>query len=185
VDDAVLQALGGDVLRPAMVSAIIDGVLAALVAANVDTRVEELRQQLRVLDSKIQHLTVAVEQGGATLPSIIARLSERQQERDALVAAFSQANTLKQIQVDRAAIEHTVQQQVANWRGLLRGSWRTRGNCCVKCWKRRSGNHPTDRDRGLVLVEALRNRLVSRHLRQSRHATRMWPRRSHDVRAVA
>jgi hypothetical protein len=36
---------------------------------------------------------------GAALPSIIARLAERQQERDALVAAIASAQTLQQIHV--------------------------------------------------------------------------------------
>jgi hypothetical protein len=122
VDEAVLKALGGDVLRPAVVSGIIDGVLAAIVPTNVEHRVEDLRRQLRVLETKIHNLTAAVEQGGANLPSIIALLAERQQERDALVAEMAAAETLHQIHVDRAAIEATVQATVANWRGLLSGS---------------------------------------------------------------
>jgi hypothetical protein len=75
-----------------------------------------------VLDTKIQNLTSAVEQGAANIPSIIALLAERQQERDALVAAIASAETLHQIHVDRAAIEAKVQKKVADWRGLLSGS---------------------------------------------------------------
>jgi hypothetical protein len=45
---------------------------------NVESRLEELRRQLRALDTKIQHLTTAIEQGGAGLPSIIALLAARQ-----------------------------------------------------------------------------------------------------------
>ena len=122
VDDAVLKAIAGDVLRPAVVSAIIDGFLDQLLPANVETRVDDLHRELRVLDTKIQHLTAAVEQGAAALPSIIARLAERQQEREALVAAIGSAQTMRQIYVDRAGIEATVQRAVADWRGLLGGS---------------------------------------------------------------
>jgi hypothetical protein len=104
------------------VSAIIDGLLEQLLPSNVGTRVDDLRQDLRVLDTKIQNLTSAVEQCGATIPSIIALLAERQQERDALVAQIGSAETLHQIHVDRAAIEGKVQKTVADWRGLLNGS---------------------------------------------------------------
>ena len=122
VDDAVLKAIAGDVLRPAVVSAIIDGFLDQLLLANVETRVDDLHRELRILDTKIQRLTAAVEQGAAALPSIIARLAERQQEREALVAAIGSAQTMQQICVDRAGIEATVQRAVADWRGLLGGS---------------------------------------------------------------
>ena len=94
---------------PAVVSAIIDSFLEQLVPSDVDTGVDHLRRELRVVDTKIQHLTSAVEQGGANIPSIIALLAERQQERDALVAAIGSAETLHQIHVDRAAIEAKVQ----------------------------------------------------------------------------
>src|SRR5207244_982065 len=56
VNDAVLRSLAGDVLRPAVVSAIIDGVLEQLLPANVESHVEELRGQLRTLDTKIGNL---------------------------------------------------------------------------------------------------------------------------------
>jgi hypothetical protein len=90
-----------------------------------------------VLDTKIQNLTSAVEQGAVNIPSIIALLAERQQERNALVAAIGSAETLHQIHVDRAAIEAKVQKKVADSRGLLSARSWTRGRCCGKCWKRR------------------------------------------------
>ena len=61
VDDAALKALAGDVLRPAVISAILDACLVAEVPAQIDT---DLRRDLRALDAKIQGLTDAVEQGG-------------------------------------------------------------------------------------------------------------------------
>ena len=122
VNDAVLKAIAGDVLRPAVVSAIIDGFLEQLLPANVESRVEELRRELRVLDTKIQNLTAAVEHGGGNLPSIIALLLDRQTERDALLTEMGSAQTLHQIHVDRTTIEAKVQHAVADWRGLLSGS---------------------------------------------------------------
>ena len=122
VDQAVLTALAGDALRPAVVSAIIDGVLNEIVPANVESRIEELRRQLRALDAKIQNLTMAVEQGGATLPSIIALLAERQAERDAVRAEMASAETLHQIHIDRAAVEAKVFEALGHWREMLSGS---------------------------------------------------------------
>jgi hypothetical protein len=110
------------VLRPAVVSAIIDDFLEQLLPSNVETRVDDLRRDRRSLDTKIQNITAAVEQGGANLPSIIALLAERQKERDVLLAEIGSAGTLHQIHVDRVAIEAKVQSAVADWRGLLSGS---------------------------------------------------------------
>ena len=55
-------------------SAIIDGFLEQLLPANVESRADDLRRALRMLDAKIQNLTTAIEQGGANLQSIIALL---------------------------------------------------------------------------------------------------------------
>ncbi len=122
VNDAVLQALAGDVLRPAVVSAIIEGVLEQLLPKNIDAQVDGFRRQLRSLDARIQQLTDSLELGGKGLPSVIARLSERQQEREALLVEMTAAETLHQIHIDRDAIEATVQQSVSEWRTLLNGS---------------------------------------------------------------
>ncbi len=122
VNDAVLKAIAHDVLKPAIVRGMIDLVLERLVPANIESRVEELRRQQRALDTKIDNLTAAIEQGGSKLPSIIALLTERQKERDALVGEIASAATLHQIHVDRAAIEADVQKTVGDWRGLLNGS---------------------------------------------------------------
>jgi site-specific DNA recombinase len=122
VNDAVLKALAGDVLRPVVVSAIVDGVLEHLLPANVESHVDDLRRALRAVDTKIQHLTTAIEQGGANLPSIIALLSERQKERDVLVLEMGSAEALHRIHVDREAIEASVQKTVGTWRDLLNGS---------------------------------------------------------------
>ncbi len=101
VNDAVLKALAGDVLRPAVVSAIIEGVLEQLLPGNIDAQVDGFRRQLRSLDAKIQQLTDSLELGGRGLPSVIARLSERQQEREALLVEMTAAETLHKIHVDR------------------------------------------------------------------------------------
>ena len=117
VNHAVLKTIAGDVLRPAVVSAIIDSFLRQLLPANIESRVDALWRELRVLDAKIQNLTAAIEQGGGSLPSVLALLSERQKQRDALLAEIGSAETRHQIHLDRAAIEVKVQRAVADWRG--------------------------------------------------------------------
>jgi hypothetical protein len=75
VNDAVLKALAGDVLRPAVVSAIIDGFLAAILPADVETRVEALQCDLRALDTKIANwrglLTGSVVDGRQLLREVL------------------------------------------------------------------------------------------------------------------
>jgi multidrug resistance efflux pump len=88
--------------------------LEQLPPSNVETRVDDLRRELRALDAKIQNLTAAVKQGGANLPSIIALLAQRQKERDVLVAEIGSAETLHQIHADRSAIDAKVQSAVAD-----------------------------------------------------------------------
>jgi hypothetical protein len=109
------------VLRPAVVSAILDTVFAQLVPSNVESRVQDLRRALRAVETKIGHLTAAIEQG-RPLASLAAVLAERQAERDAVRADLGSAETVHQIQVDRAAIQAKVQNAVAHWRQLLTGS---------------------------------------------------------------
>ena len=92
VDDAVLKALRGDVLRPAVVSAIIDEFLRQLLPANLDARIAELRSTLRSVETKIAHLTAAIEQGGP-LSSLVALLTERQAERETLLVDLGVAET--------------------------------------------------------------------------------------------
>ncbi len=118
VDDAVLQALAGDVLRPAVVTAIIEAVFAELEPTKVATTIDALRAELRALDQKIANLTTAVEDG-APLAPLVAKLTARQTERDTLIAAIGAADARAQIQLDRRDIERQVLAQVSAWRTLL------------------------------------------------------------------
>ena len=56
VDDAVVSKLSRDVLHPAVVKAILDGVFEALQPATVTRNVGALRIELRALDTKIANL---------------------------------------------------------------------------------------------------------------------------------
>jgi len=88
----------------------------------VESHVEELRRQLRTLDTKIGNLTLVSSEGGADIPSVISQLRDWHKERDELLGEIASAETLHQIHVDRGAIEAKVQSAVADWRGLLNGS---------------------------------------------------------------
>ena len=117
VDAAVLDKIG-EVLRPAVVKAIIAEVFKALAPAQVASNVGALRHDLRALDRKIANLTAAVEHGAALAP-LVAKLTARQSERDALVAALGAADALAQQQLDRHTTTAQVLAQVAKWRALL------------------------------------------------------------------
>ena len=69
VDDAVLVKLASDVLRPAVVRAVIDGVFDAMRPTTIAKSVDTLRAELKSLDRKIANLTEAIENGGAVAPS--------------------------------------------------------------------------------------------------------------------
>ena len=90
VDDAVLAKLGRDVLHPAVVKALLDGVFEALQPAKVTKNVGALQKELRALDTKIANLTTAIEDGAAVAP-IVAKLQARQQEREALLTEIGAA----------------------------------------------------------------------------------------------
>ena len=93
VNDAVLKAIAQDALRPAVVTAVLDSYLELLLPKNIDTRVEDLRRELRVLDAKIANLVKALEVAGGDLEPVVTQLSQRQQERDALRSELASAAT--------------------------------------------------------------------------------------------
>ncbi len=118
VDRAVLSKLSKDVLRPAVVKAIIEGVFKALQPKTVTANVGALRAELRALDKKIGNLTEAIE-GGAAVAPLVAKLQARQAERDDLLAAIGAADALRQVAVDRESVERRVFEQVKTWQALL------------------------------------------------------------------
>lgn len=63
VEDAVLRAMAGDVLRPRVVTAILDAVFDALKPTETAATVKGLRSELQALDQRIARLTAAVENG--------------------------------------------------------------------------------------------------------------------------
>ena len=118
VDTAVIDALTRDVLRPAVVRALLDSVFDALAPRTVTANVTGLRSELRALDAKVAHLTAAIESGAALAP-IVAQLQTRQAERETVVSAIAAADAVAQLDLDRRDIERKVLAKVEHWRALL------------------------------------------------------------------
>jgi Recombinase zinc beta ribbon domain len=70
VDRAVLAALAGDVLTPAVIMAVVDGVLNAFKAPTTGVTAELKRAELKDIDRQIERLTDAIAAGGE-LPSLL------------------------------------------------------------------------------------------------------------------
>jgi hypothetical protein len=64
VDQAVLQSLGGDVLRPAVIMAVVDGVLEALAADRPASRLDAHKRELLNVSQEIDRLTEALLRAG-------------------------------------------------------------------------------------------------------------------------
>jgi hypothetical protein len=104
--------------EPAVVRALIDAVFKELQPKTVTANVGALRTELRTLDKKIANLTDAIENGAAVAP-LVAKLQARQTERDELLAAIGAAEAVRQITVDRPAVERRVLDLVTKWQALL------------------------------------------------------------------
>jgi site-specific DNA recombinase len=120
VDEAVRSKLLAEVLRPAVVKAIIDGVFEALRPTAITKNLGALTKDLRALDVKIANLTAAVEDGAAVGP-LVARLTARQAERETLLAAIAAAQAVGQLTVDRRTVERKVLERLSCWQSLLDG----------------------------------------------------------------
>ena len=118
VDDAVVSRLSRDVLHPAVVKGILDGVFEALQPATATKNVGALQKELRALDTKIANLTTAIEDGAAVAP-LVAKLRARQQEREALLTEIGAAEAIGQLTIDRQTVERKVMEKINGWRTRL------------------------------------------------------------------
>ena len=118
IDDAVLRAIGGDVLRPAVIMAVVEGVIAELSPVSRKRTIDRQRKDLAQIDREIANLTKAIMVGGPIDP-LVAELKAHQERRNALVPAIEAAERVDVRRFDRKAIERTVRQQLTQWRSLL------------------------------------------------------------------
>ena len=118
IDDAVLKAIGGEVLRPAVIMAVVDGVIAELSPVSRKRTTDRQRKDLVQIDREIANLTKAIMAGGPIDP-LVAELKARQERRVELVRAIETAEGVDVRRFDRKAIERRVRRELKQWRSLL------------------------------------------------------------------
>ena len=115
-DEAVLSAVAGVVLAPDIVDEVVAGVLANLQLEQSAHARRTRERELETRDAEIERLVNAIETGGA-LVSLVARLKQRQTERDALAADLEQV--ANPVRVEPRLVERSVRTCLTDWSGLL------------------------------------------------------------------
>ncbi len=118
IDRAVLKTLAGDVLRPAVVMAIVDGVLARLEPRVAAHDVGQQQTALQTVEREIGNLAKAIAAGGQLEP-LLVELRVRQARRDELLAAIAAYEGGNVLRFDRKTIEQKVRRHIDDWRALL------------------------------------------------------------------
>jgi len=103
VDHAVLRTLAGDVLRPPVVMAVIDGVLDALAPQQRTQDLERCHASLRKVDQAIANLGRAVAAAGE-LDEQLDQLRAERVQRDELVRTMTALERANVQRFDRRAI---------------------------------------------------------------------------------
>jgi site-specific DNA recombinase len=118
VDDAVLRTLSGDVLRPAVVMAIVNGVLDSLESRTAKRDASNHRLTLRAIEREIANLAQAVATGGQ-LEALLCELRIREARRAELLTTIAAYEALTVVRFDRRSIEQDVKRHLDDWRGML------------------------------------------------------------------
>ncbi len=118
VEDAVLTAVEQHLRRgPALLMAILDGVIAELEPRAATTSLRQHRAELVNVEREIGHLVKAVAAGDQLEP-LLTELRGRHSRRNELrgaIAAYQRGTA----GLDRRRIEHEVQRHFDGWRALL------------------------------------------------------------------
>jgi DNA invertase Pin-like site-specific DNA recombinase len=117
VDAAVLAAFGGDVLRPEILEAVIEGVFAALDEGVSQEDERRLRRELAAVEQEAARLTAAVAAGGQ-LEALVTALRERQVRATDLSARLATATQALR-KPNRRELERRVRRKLEDWRRLL------------------------------------------------------------------
>jgi hypothetical protein len=118
IDEAVLGALNGKVLRPAVIMAILDGVLAEMSPKAMTRTIHTLKQQIAEADRALANRSRAIAEGGP-MRALLNELRARQADRNRLTADLHRHEGACGHRIDRRQIEQQVRKHVAEWRGLL------------------------------------------------------------------
>jgi hypothetical protein len=116
INEAVLASLGGDVLKPAIVEAVIAGVKAALRPREDHARLR--RSELAAVKVEIARLTEAIATTRTSVPSLLEALEARQRRHDELVGLVD-VDAPKRHQFDAVGIETAVRQKLHAWTASL------------------------------------------------------------------
>jgi len=118
IDKAVLATIGGDVLKPKIIDAVIAGVKDAMKPANITRENATRKREIASLEQEIGRLTEAIASSSTPVPTLLEALQTRQRRRDELIGIVeSFAPTAKR--TDVRAIETAVRDKLAAWRSLL------------------------------------------------------------------
>jgi site-specific DNA recombinase len=118
IDAAVLQTLGGEVLRPAVAKAVIEGVLKAMDPKVMTTTADKHRAELASLEREIARLTEAIAIGG-DMPTLLAAMKARQTRQDGLRRAIAGLDDGQPHRIDRRVLERQMRERLARWTSML------------------------------------------------------------------
>ena len=118
VYEAVLGTISGEVLRPAVVMAILEGVLETMSPRTIARNVDKLWTESATVEREIARLTNAIATGGDLAP-LLEALKARQSRRVELAAALAARESFDVRRFDRKALEAKVHEYVKGWRALL------------------------------------------------------------------
>lgn len=104
VDDAVLRTLAGDVLRPPVVMAVIDGVLEQLRPGAGERELQRSRAALQTVERAISNLAQAIAAAGELGP-LLQELRAARSKRDELMTTIDALERADFRWFDRSAIE--------------------------------------------------------------------------------
>lgn len=116
VDREVLKELGGAILKPAIVEAVIAGIREALQPETQQRTARSHKVELAAVERELDRLTEAIAAGGP-LASLVAKVQARQTKRDELLTAIAAAEAVGC--VDLGLIERQVRAKLDDWRSLL------------------------------------------------------------------
>jgi len=120
IDDAVLRAMAGDVLRPAVVNAVLEGVFDALRPGALGATITRQRAELAMIELEIVRLTEAIAMGG-DMAALLAALKARHARQADLQRAIARAVREQAPRLNRTAIERQVRERMNRWRSMLTG----------------------------------------------------------------
>jgi site-specific DNA recombinase len=118
VDDAVFSTLIGDVLRPQIVMAVIDGVLEEMTPRSRSRDLLENEAALRTVEQGISNLAQAIAAAGELGP-LLHELQVARAKRDELTDLIGALRCVDVRQLDRSKIEMRVHEHLNAWRKLL------------------------------------------------------------------